>query len=170
MNTARLSRPAYSRSRMRYARFVLAANSWSKPSRADKELWRPCLERSVKRLRRFVRQYQAEARSRGARQCNCPGQIVVSGTAEGLQGVVERGKEAGAKRVIPLEVSGPFHSSLMKPAAERLQRRCGHWMRGCSDSCYSQRNGSVLSPKLRYSGLLVSRCIPRFFGKTLFVI
>ncbi|MFX3635519.1 MAG: ACP S-malonyltransferase [Candidatus Pristimantibacillus sp.] len=52
---------------------------------------------------------------------NCPGQIVVSGTAEGVQAVVERGKEAaGAKRVIPLDVSGPFHSSLMKPAAERL--------------------------------------------------
>ncbi|UVI32463.1 ACP S-malonyltransferase [Paenibacillus spongiae] len=52
---------------------------------------------------------------------NCPGQIVVSGSAKGVQGVVERGKEAGAKRVIPLEVSGPFHSSLMKPAAERLE-------------------------------------------------
>ncbi|MBB3109355.1 [acyl-carrier-protein] S-malonyltransferase [Paenibacillus phyllosphaerae] len=51
---------------------------------------------------------------------NCPGQIVISGTAEGVQAVVERGKEAGAKRVIPLEVSGPFHSSLMKPAADRL--------------------------------------------------
>lgn len=51
---------------------------------------------------------------------NCPGQIVVSGTREGVQAVVERGKEAGAKRVIPLEVSGPFHSSLMRPAAEQL--------------------------------------------------
>ncbi|MFF2088967.1 ACP S-malonyltransferase [Paenibacillus sp. NPDC058174] len=52
---------------------------------------------------------------------NCPGQIVVSGTSAGVQSVVERGKEeAGAKRVIPLEVSGPFHSSLMKPAAEKL--------------------------------------------------
>ncbi|MCR2804975.1 ACP S-malonyltransferase [Paenibacillus soyae] len=51
---------------------------------------------------------------------NCPGQIVVSGTAAGVQAVVEKGKEIGAKRVIPLEVSGPFHSSLMKPAAERL--------------------------------------------------
>ncbi|MBW7473336.1 ACP S-malonyltransferase [Paenibacillus oenotherae] len=51
---------------------------------------------------------------------NCPGQIVVSGTAAGVAAVVERGKEAGAKRVIPLEVSGPFHSSLMNPAAERL--------------------------------------------------
>jgi [acyl-carrier-protein] S-malonyltransferase len=51
---------------------------------------------------------------------NCPGQIVVSGSREGVQALVERGKEVGAKRVIPLEVSGPFHSSLMKPASERL--------------------------------------------------
>ncbi|MGO4374464.1 ACP S-malonyltransferase, partial [Paenibacillus sp. MCAF20] len=51
---------------------------------------------------------------------NCPGQIVISGTAAGVQAIVERGKEAGAKRVIPLDVSGPFHSSLMRPAAEKL--------------------------------------------------
>jgi [acyl-carrier-protein] S-malonyltransferase len=51
---------------------------------------------------------------------NCPGQIVVSGTREGVQAVAERSREAGAKRVVPLEVSGPFHSSLMQPAAERL--------------------------------------------------
>ncbi|MBB6690314.1 ACP S-malonyltransferase [Cohnella xylanilytica] len=51
---------------------------------------------------------------------NCPGQIVVSGTAAGVAAVAERGKEAGAKRVIPLDVSGPFHSSLMRPAADKL--------------------------------------------------
>ncbi|WP_059045431.1 ACP S-malonyltransferase [Paenibacillus rubinfantis] len=54
---------------------------------------------------------------------NCPGQIVVSGSQEGVQLVVERVKEIGAKRAIPLEVSGPFHSSLMKAAAERLGER-----------------------------------------------
>lgn len=52
---------------------------------------------------------------------NCPGQIVVSGSKAGVDAIVQRGKEAGAKRVIPLEVSGPFHSSLMKPAAEQFR-------------------------------------------------
>ncbi|AHV97306.1 ACP S-malonyltransferase [Paenibacillus sabinae] len=51
---------------------------------------------------------------------NCPGQIVVSGSQAGVNAVVQRVKEAGGKRAIPLEVSGPFHSSLMKEAAERL--------------------------------------------------
>ncbi|NGZ75546.1 ACP S-malonyltransferase [Saccharibacillus alkalitolerans] len=51
---------------------------------------------------------------------NCPGQIVVSGSAEGVEALSARVKEIGAKRAIPLEVSGPFHSSLMKEAAERL--------------------------------------------------
>lgn len=54
---------------------------------------------------------------------NCPGQIVVSGSREGVDLVIERVKEIGAKRAIPLEVSGPFHSSLMKTAAERLGER-----------------------------------------------
>lgn len=51
---------------------------------------------------------------------NCPGQIVVSGSVAGVGEVVQRVKEAGGKRAIPLEVSGPFHSSLMKGAADRL--------------------------------------------------
>ncbi|MGF7029773.1 [acyl-carrier-protein] S-malonyltransferase [Paenibacillus mucilaginosus] len=51
---------------------------------------------------------------------NCPGQIVVSGSAAGVAALAERAKEAGAKRVILLEVSGPFHSSLMKPASAKL--------------------------------------------------
>lgn len=51
---------------------------------------------------------------------NCPGQIVVSGSQSGVDGVAQRVKEIGGKRAIPLEVSGPFHSTLMKEAAARL--------------------------------------------------
>ncbi|MFC0214301.1 ACP S-malonyltransferase [Paenibacillus chartarius] len=52
---------------------------------------------------------------------NCPGQIVISGSIEGVQAVSDRIKEIGAKRAKLLEVSGPFHSSLMKPAADMLR-------------------------------------------------
>jgi len=51
---------------------------------------------------------------------NCPGQIVISGTAAGVEQASVKAKEAGAKRAIPLVVSGPFHSELMRPAADKL--------------------------------------------------
>ena len=56
---------------------------------------------------------------------NSPGQIVISGTAEGVRLAAELAKQKGAKRSIPLVVSGPFHSSLMKPAARQLEEILG---------------------------------------------
>lgn len=53
---------------------------------------------------------------------NSPGQIVISGTMAGLERAEALARERGAKRVVPLEVSGPFHSPLMQPAAEALRR------------------------------------------------
>ena len=51
---------------------------------------------------------------------NCPGQVVISGEAAAVDAAAARLKEAGAKRVMPLKVSGPFHSSMMRGAGERL--------------------------------------------------
>ncbi|MGM8214435.1 ACP S-malonyltransferase [Bacillaceae bacterium W0354] len=53
---------------------------------------------------------------------NCPGQIVISGTVKGVELASEQLKEKGAKRVIPLNVSGPFHSDLMKPASSQFEQ------------------------------------------------
>lgn len=52
---------------------------------------------------------------------NCPGQVVISGSVEGVNKACEKLKEAGAKRTLPLSVSGAFHSPLMQPAKDELQ-------------------------------------------------
>ena len=51
---------------------------------------------------------------------NCPGQIVITGVTEGVEDASEKLKAAGAKRVVMLNVSGPFHSPLLKSAGEEL--------------------------------------------------
>ena len=51
---------------------------------------------------------------------NCPGQIVIAGTTVAVQKAAEALKAAGAKRTILLPVSAPFHSTLLRPAAQRL--------------------------------------------------
>lgn len=70
-----------------------------------------------------VKEICVRASSKGtveAANINSPGQIVISGKAAGVAEASRLCKEAGAKRVIELQVSAPFHSSLMKPAADKL--------------------------------------------------
>jgi [acyl-carrier-protein] S-malonyltransferase len=52
---------------------------------------------------------------------NCPGQLVISGSIEGIDKACELLKEKGAKRALKLPVGGAFHSPLMQPASEELQ-------------------------------------------------
>ena len=53
---------------------------------------------------------------------NAPGQVVIAGTVEGVAAATERAKELGARKVLPIPVSGAFHTQLMLPARARLRR------------------------------------------------
>ena len=53
---------------------------------------------------------------------NCPGQLVISGNVDAINAACEKLKAAGAKRALPLKVGGAFHSPLMQPAKEELEK------------------------------------------------
>ncbi|EDL63282.1 ACP S-malonyltransferase [Bacillus sp. SG-1] len=71
-------------------------------------------------LSEITERISAEGNHVGLANLNCPGQIVISGSFRGVELASDLAKEEGAKRVLPLQVSGPFHSSMMKPAAENF--------------------------------------------------
>ena len=52
---------------------------------------------------------------------NCPGQIVITGRKQSVENACEKLKEAGAKKVVVLNVSGPFHSPLLDSAGAKLR-------------------------------------------------
>lgn len=74
------------------------------------------------RLEEICGQVSSEGTSVQIANLNCPGQIVISGTVDGVGRASQLAEEAGARRVVPLAVSGPFHSSLMRGAAEGMER------------------------------------------------
>ncbi|WP_318615462.1 ACP S-malonyltransferase [Sporosarcina sp. YIM B06819] len=89
---------------------------------------------------------------------NCPGQIVISGTKVGVEKACVQLKEAGAKRAIPLDVSGPFHSSLMKPAAEKLRAALdGITMTDATIPVIANVNASAVTHADDIKGLLVEQ-------------
>ena len=89
---------------------------------------------------------------------NCPGQIVISGTKAGVEKACVELKEAGARRAIPLDVSGPFHSSLMKPAAQKLSDTLdGITMKDAEIPLIANVNASIVENSEEIKGLLVEQ-------------
>ena len=94
---------------------------------ADAVQGRPCGMAAVLGMDRdALKAVCTEASDAGVVECtnfNCPGQIVISGDAAAVDKAGELAKAAGAKRVLPLKVSGPFHTSLMAPAGDALREK-----------------------------------------------
>lgn len=94
---------------------------------AEAVVGRPCGMAAVLQLdREKLKAVCSQASDAGVVECtnyNCPGQIVISGDAAAVDKAGELAKEAGAKRVVPLKVSGPFHTSLMAPAGDALREK-----------------------------------------------
>lgn len=89
---------------------------------------------------------------------NCPGQIVISGTKAGVEKACVELKEAGARRTIPLDVSGPFHSSLMEPAAQKLSTALdGVTMKNALVPVVANVNAAVVEDSEKMKGLLVEQ-------------
>lgn len=112
---------------------VISLVAYRGQSMAEAVVDRPCKMAAVLNLgREAVQEACAKARAEFANQemnvveptnYNCPGQIVISGDVEPVDRAIELLMEAGAKRCLPLKVSGPFHTSLMKPAGDKLKVR-----------------------------------------------
>ena len=75
----------------------------------------------AKEIERVIKATKAEIAN-----YNCPGQIVITGPKAAVEEASLKLKEAGARRVLPLAVSGPFHSSLLENAGKELERELEH--------------------------------------------
>ena len=87
---------------------------------------------------------------------NCPGQLVIAGDAAAVARAGELAKAAGARRVVPLNVSGPFHTSLMAPAGDALAERLRSVRFGAMKfPVLFNCKGDVMGPGDTIPGLLV---------------
>ena len=86
---------------------------------------------------------------------NCPGQIVITGKKEAVHEAMPKLEEAGAKRVIELNVSGPFHSPLLKSAGEELAKELESVEMGDLEiSYYANANATKITDKSQIKDLL----------------
>ena len=109
------------------ARTAISLVAFRGQAMADAVQGRPCGMAAVLGMdRESLKAVCAQASDAGVVECtnfNCPGQIVISGDAAAVDKAGELAKAAGAKRVLPLKVSGPFHTSLMAPAGDALKEK-----------------------------------------------
>ncbi len=91
---------------------------------------------------------------------NCPGQVVISGKADAVARAAELCRAKGAKRVIPLRVSGGFHSPLMQPAAERFRQALqGVRFRPPKVRVVANRTADVLGTETDFVALLTEQLL-----------
>lgn len=89
---------------------------------------------------------------------NCPGQIVITGKKEAVAEAMPKCTEAGAIKVVELNVSGPFHSPLLKGAGEKLGKELENVELGDLKIPYiANVNASVITDKTKIKGLLESQ-------------
>src|SRR5690606_4128758 len=89
---------------------------------------------------------------------NCPGQIVISGSQAGVEIASEQLKQKGAKRVIPLNVSGPFHSRLMKAANKEFANYLDRiTINNASIPVYANVSASPVTEKEQIKELLIKQ-------------
>ena len=89
---------------------------------------------------------------------NCPGQIVITGKKEAVAEAMPKCTEAGALKVVELNVSGPFHSPLLKGAGEKLGKELENVELGDLRIPYiANVNASVVTDKAQIKGLLESQ-------------
>jgi [acyl-carrier-protein] S-malonyltransferase len=100
---------------------------------------------------------------------NCPGQLVISGSNEGVAAASEKLKEAGAKRVIQLNVGGAFHSPLMEPARVELAEAINetNFNQGICPIYQNVTGQSVNDPEIIKKNLIAQLTSPVMWTQTM---
>lgn len=100
---------------------------------------------------------------------NCPGQLVISGSIQGIKLACKALQAAGAKKVILLKVGGGFHSSLMEPAREQLAEAIGHtkFQRGICPIYQNVSAGPATDPAVIKEQLIKQLTSPILWTQTI---